>query len=58
MNSLLHSMMEEYFKKLAYDFVEKKCPSLLFQNWSEWDDQPRRRNPIETLPLVGSTSFT
>ena len=58
MNSLLRSIMEEDFKILAYDFVQKKCPSLLLQNLSEGDDQPRRRNPIETLPLVGSTSFT
>jgi len=32
MDSLLHSMMEEDFKKLAYDFVEKECPSFPFQN--------------------------
>jgi len=38
MDCLLHSMMEEDFKKLAYDFVEKECPSLPFQNWAEKDD--------------------
>jgi hypothetical protein len=31
-------MMEEDFKKLAYDFVEEECPSLPFQNWAERDD--------------------
>lgn len=38
MDSLLHSMVEEDFKKLAYDFVGKECPSLPFQNWAEGDD--------------------
>ena len=38
MDSLLHSMMEEDSKKLAYDLVEKECPYLPFQNWAEGDD--------------------
>lgn len=38
MDRLLHSVMEEDFKKLAYDFVKKECPPLPFQNWAEGDD--------------------